>query len=845
MRHIIFENSQEYKVAILIKNSALNKYEIQQNYVSQIQTSSIAFSLKYENNKVTAAIAKEYLSNLLPALVSVGVNYLYVADAAYFKALTKVAKTDPHIGYVLPCKIKGFEQLNCVLGANYQQLIFNPGLKDKIDLSIAALNSHINNSYVPIGDSIIHTEQYPEGFTEACKALEQLYQYPKLTCDIEAFSLRFNEAGIGSIAFAWDHHNGIAFEVDCLQTKTPKQAMRYCLRQFFSSYKGELIFHNASYDIKAIVYALWMRHPLDYEGMLRGIDVMCAHTHDTKIIAYLATNSTAGNKLSLKELAQSFAGNYAIEVKDITKVPKPDLLKYNLVDCLSTWFVFNKFYPVMIQDEQEQIYKELFLPSQKVLIQTELVGMPMSDEKIAKAKEVLVNTQQTALATIMRSPAVKQCEMQSKQIKLEKLNAKLKTKQHTIDKFDGEVFNPNSGPQLQTLLHEVLDLPVLDKTDTGQPATGGDVLKMLQNHCKPEDKELLTALVKYSEADKILSTFIPAFENGILKSDGVRYLHGSFNLGGTVSGRLSSSDPNLQNLPSNSVYGKSVKECFVAPPGWLFCGADFSSLEDRISALLTKDTNKLKVYTDGFDGHALRAVFYYSDEIKAIDPNDVSQVNSVADKTSPYYFYRQESKAPTFLLTYGGTYHGLISNCGFTPEKAKAIENSYHILYKESGEYVQRRIKEAANNGYATVAFGLRVRAPLLKQVMWQTDSVPNSAKQESRTLGNAFGQSYGLLNNRATNAFMNKVWESKFRYFILPVAQIHDATYFLIKDDLETLEWANKHLIIEMEWQELPEIHHPDVHLGAALDVFKEGWHKPITLPNNATQDEIKELLK
>jgi DNA polymerase-1 len=354
---------------------------------------------------------------------------------------------------------------------------------------------------------------------------------------------------------------------------------------------------------------------------------LCARVHDTKILAYLATNSTAGNKLSLKELAQSYAGNYAVEVKDITKVPKPDLFKYNLVDCLSTWFVFNKFYPVMIEDQQENIYKEIFLPSLKVLIQTELVGMPMSDEKIAKAKEVLVNTQQTALATIMQSPAVKQCEMQSKQIKLEKLNAKLKTKQHSIDKFDGEVFNPNSGPQLQTLLYEVLGLPVVDTTDTGKPATGGDALKKLANHCTEPQKELINALVMYAEAEKILSTYIPNFEGSFLKKDKTRYLHGNFNLGGTVSGRLSASD-GLQTIPSNSTYGKAIKECFVAPVGWLFCGADFNALESRINTLLTKDPNKLKVFTEGFDSHCLNAAAYFKKHMPDIDINDVNSVNS-------------------------------------------------------------------------------------------------------------------------------------------------------------------------------------------------------------------------
>lgn len=649
MKHHVFLENSTYETAILIKSSSFNKAEIRETYVNHIcnDTSVIAFTLKYENNKVSASLAKEYLENLLPALVSLGTKYLFVADAAYFKVLTKVGKTDPYIGYVLPCKIKGYEYLNCVLGINYQQLIFNPALKDKITLGLNALVSHIQGTYKPIGDSVIHSEAYPDTPLDVFNAIQLLHKYEILTCDIEAFSLRFNEAGVGSIAFAWDKHNGIAFQVDCLETKKPRQSVRYLLRQFFTSYKGKLIFHNASYDIKALVYALWMRHPLDYVGMLEGIDTLCARVHDTKIIAYLATNSTAGNKLSLKELAQSYAGNYAVEVKDITKVKKEELLKYNLIDCLSTWFVFDKYYQIMANDDQENIYKNIFIPSLKVLIQTELIGMPMSDEKIAKAKEMLVETQQAALSVIMSSDAVKQCEVLNRQAKLDKVNAKLKTKQHNIDKFAGDVFNPNSPLQLQKLLYEVLGLPVLDTTETGQPATGGDSLKKLLNHCTEQQKELLNALVKYAEAEKILSTYIPNFETSFLKADGRRYLHGGFNLGGTVSGRLSASD-GLQTIPSNSVFGKPIKSCFVPPEGWLFCYADFASLEDRVSALLTKDANKLKVYTDGFDGHSLRAAFYFKDQLGHIDLTDPASVNSIA-KTHKHL--RQDSKAPTFLLT--------------------------------------------------------------------------------------------------------------------------------------------------------------------------------------------------
>lgn len=111
--------------------------------------------------------------------------------------------------------------------------------------------------------------------------------------------------------------------------------------------------------------------------------------------------------------------------------------------------------------------------------------------------------------------------------------------------------------------------------------------------------KILETLIGIAEVSIILNTFVSAFEHkSILKDDGTYYLHGSFNLGGTLSGRLSSSNPNMQNLPSTgSVYAKHIKECFKAPKGWLLCGADFSSLEDRISALTTRDPNKLKVYT--------------------------------------------------------------------------------------------------------------------------------------------------------------------------------------------------------------------------------------------------------
>ena len=608
--------------------------------------------------------------------------------------------------------------------------------------------------------------------------------------------------------------------------------------KFFEEYEGDLTWHKADYDVKVIIYSLWMEDLLDTKGLLKGLEIMTRHFHDTKIIAYLATNSTAGNVLGLKALAQEFAGNWAVEVKDIRAIPLDKLLEYNLVDALATTYVENKYYTMMVMDKQEELYYSLMLPSLKLIIQIELTGMPLNADKVQEVKGKLEAIQQGHLNTIMNNGVIKGLELLLQTGAMEAANAKLKIKQHPLSKFSDVGFNPNSGPQLQRLLYEQMGLPVIDLTDTKNPATGAETIEKLIHHAQhPVQKELLAALIGYGKATKILSTFIPAFEKAILKGDGVVWLHGSFNLGGTVSGRLSSSEPNLQNIPAKSVYAKLIKECFQGPKGWLFCGADFNSLEDMISALTTKDPNKIRVYTDGFDGHALRACVYFADQLPGIDINDPESVNQLKKDDHPL---RQESKAPTFLLTYAGTYHGLMNNLGWPEDKAKAIEKGYHDLYKVSDEYVQERLKQASKDGYVDVAFGLRVRTPLLKQVMFNGPKMPYEAAAEGRTAGNAMGQSYGLLNNRAAVDFMNKVWNSRYRYDILPVGLIHDAIYILIKDDVEVVAWANRELIMSMQWQELPEIQHPTVKLGAALDIFWPDWSKSTTIPNGADNETI-----
>lgn len=360
--------------------------------------------------------------------------------------------------------------------------------------------------------------------------------------------------------------------------------------------------------------------------------------------------------------------------------------------------------------------------------------------------------------------------------------------------------------------------------------------------------ELLEHLKALNEVTKILNTFIPAFKNKHIIRDGWHYLTGNFNLGSVKSGRLSSSKPNLQQIPSTGTsYAKTIKKCFklfknkrgYSP--WLFCGADFWSLEDRISALTTKDPNKLLPYTDGYDGHCLRAYAYFKDQMPDIEPT-LKSINSIETQ---YPELRQESKTPTFALTYRGTWRTLVQNSGFTEEKAKKIEKEYHRLYAIADKWVMDRLIQASKDGYVTLAFGLLLRTPMLKQVIITSpDSMPYEANKEMKTAGNALGQSYGLLNTRAANEFMERVWASKWNQDILPTAQIHDAQYYMIKNDIECVHWVNENLIECMSWNELPELQHDTVKLGANLEIYYPTWADAIKIPNHATQTEITEIL-
>lgn len=855
MRHDYFTPTLEasYKVAILVSDIRMD--EIKRIYVdpsglpeSDFLILSIHTRPGKKKKTPTAEIKEYFTTELIPVLEQYQIENLLVSDADYFKTLAKQTTAEPHLGYALPC---AFGPWSVIYTPAYRTLFYDPPkIGAKIQLALNAVAGKVNGTYVDPGTDVVKFAAYPRGEDEIAAWLQKLLDMKcDLASDIEAFSLKHYDAGIGSISFAWNSGEGVAFLVDMTedQTREFNAPVRAMLRDFFYALKAQgnhVKWHNIAYDVTVLIQQLYMSDILDTEGLYEGLYYLASDWDCTKLITYLATNSCSGNELGLKAQTREFSGNYALEeIRDILQIPYQSLLLYNLIDSIGTWHTYDKRWPEVLADQQEEIYRTIFKPAMRDIIHMQLVGMPINMARTLEVKGILEKIQDDAVDRIQKSILVQEFVYNAQHAWVKKRNLELKKKRVTIaDVGDNADFNPNSPDQLQRLLFEQIGLPILGVTEAGAPETGGDTLKSLLNHTKDQRViDLLSALVDFKAVNKIVTSFIPAMLNAQLGKDGWHYLFGNLNLGGTVSGRLSSSDPNMQNLPANSIYAKLIKSCFQAPPGWLYCGLDYDSLEDRISALTTKDPNKLKVYTDGYDGHCLRAFYYFPERL----PGIVDTKDSINSIKKLFPDVRQDSKAPTFALTYQGTWSTLVRNCGFSEATARAIESRYHDLYQVSDQWVANQLNQATKDGYITGAFGLRIRTPKLHQVFLNTRRTPTSAAAEGRTAGNALGQSWCLLNNRAGSEFMAKVRASEFWADIRPCVHIHDAQYYLIREDLEALAFANEHLVTAVRWQDHPLIAHPEVKLGGELSIFHPTWVEEITLPNAAiTSDSIQDAV-
>lgn len=840
-------------IAVLIKDYDLtegNKTNLMYRYIQKlsgfnVEKPGFRFTFlglaqsKDPKKKISKSDALKHIEELLEYCDTIGIKTLLCTDSQYFQLLTARSKLEDSIDGVYNCVIDSYNHITVLPSLHYNAVVMAPQKESLLEKSLKILAMHINGVYTKPGSDVLQKYTVCDIPVKLKLYLESIMYADEITCDIEATNLKFYKSELLTIAFGLSKTEAMACPVHRMYHNAGvEQQMKDILKWFFNNYKGKVWFHNALFDVKQLTYRLYMSNLDDFNGMQEGLTAF-SNVHDTFMVAYLAKNSTFRQGLGLKELSKEYMGEYAEDVTDAASVPKDDLLLYNAKDCCATWYVLDTYRPIMVMDDQEYVYNTIMQPSMKPLLKMMLTGLPLDLDRTEEARVQLQAKLDEAVDKLHKSHYVKRAVSVLKYQASVKYNATHKTKQKTPDEIELE-FNPNSSDQLRLLLFEILGFEEIEKTKAGKSSTKRGFIEEYLIEAKADGDteviECLESLVAVSQISIILNTFINAFkELNITHPSGYHFLKGNLKLGGTQSGRLSSSEPNLQNLPSGSKYGKIIKNCFVAPKGWLFAGADFSALEDRIGAILSKDKNKTLEFAKNFDGHSLRALAFFPEELPEGLSIDSLEDNKLIKKQ--YGDIRGKSKGPSFAMQYGCGPGKIQQLLKCSKAKAEQVYSAYHNLYSGLADFAQKNKIQGMTNGYVTGAFGLRLRTPKLKAHKSGTKE-STEVGSEARSASNMVTQSWGMLMNRAFIDFDNRVEQSPYANKIRLINTIHDAVYLLVKDEPEVIQWVNINLVDCMKWQD-GLITSDEVKMEAEID-FGLDWAHQETLHNNATIEEI-----
>jgi DNA polymerase-1 len=319
----------------------------------------------------------------------------------------------------------------------------------------------------------------------------------------------------------------------------------------------------------------------------------------------------------------------------------------------------------------------------------------------------------------------------------------------------GEEFNLGSPKQLGAILYDKLGLPVLAKTATGQPSTAESVLAELAEEGYP----LPQVIMYYRQVSKLKSTYTDRLPEQINPRTG--RIHTSYHQAVTATGRLSSSDPNLQNIPIRTAEGRRIRQAFVAPSGYRLLAADYSQIELRIMAHLAQDAGLLNAFRQGLDVHRATAA-----EVFGVPLEQVSGEQ------------RRRAKAINFGLIYGMSAFGLAKQIGVDRKEAQAYIDLYFARYPGVLAYMERTREQAREQGYVETLFGRRLYLP---EIQSRNGAMRKAAE---RTAINAPMQGTAAdIMKRAMVAVDG--WLSASGLDARVILQVHDELVLEVREDL------------------------------------------------------------
>ncbi|MBT4885337.1 MAG: DNA polymerase I [Legionellales bacterium] len=545
-----------------------------------------------------------------------------------------------------------------------------------------------------------------------------------IAVDTETDSLNTRHANLVGISLAVKAKQGFYIPLKHNYEDCPLQldlaAVISGLAPYLTADTKIIVGQNLKYDYKVLA-----RHGLELGGQW----------YDTMLLSYVLNSSSGRHNLTA--LASRFLDVTVLEFEDVVgrgrdqvtfdKVDIPIATKYAAEDADIALRLYELIWPQLIANGLADVYLKIDAPLIKILAVMEQNGIFLD---IASLKA------------------------QGKRLKLVIYEI-----EQAVHLLAGEEFNLASTKQLRHILFEKLGLPILKKTPNKQAATSEEVLKTLSS-----EHEIAAKLLEHRSLAKLQSTYIEKLP--VQTDPATGRVHCSFNQAVTVTGRLSSTDPNLQNIPVKTHEGRLIRQAFIAPVGSVLLAADYSQIELRIMAHLSGDETLLAAFAAGRDIHTATAAEVFGVSLEQVDQQQ-----------------RRHAKAINFGLIYGMSAFGLAKQMGVGRAEAQLYIDKYFLQYPGVGAYMADAVTKVKDLGYVETIFGRRLYLPGIKD----RNHMVRKAAERAAINGPMQGSSSDIIKIAMQNISTAIRHENLAAKLCL---QVHDELVFEVKEhDAEKLQ--------------------------------------------------------
>jgi DNA polymerase-1 len=576
--------------------------------------------------------------------------------------------------------------------------------------------------------------------------IQNLMKQKSVCFDTETTGLDPITAELVGIAFSWEIGKG--FYLPFPENKDEAQEMVELLRPFFEDEAIEKVGQNLKYDLKVL-----HKYNIQVKGKL--FDTMLAHylinpdmRHNMNVLAETYLNYTP---ISIEELIGK-KGRNQISMRD---VPLDKQTEYAVEDADITLQLKEHFQKELTEANTQNLFDDIEIPLLRVLADMELEGINL-DEKFLNSLS-------------------------------EQLDADIKTLETTIYKEAGEEFNIASPKQLGEILFDKMKLVEKPKkTKTGQYATGEDILSYLA-----KDHAIIQHILDYRGLAKLKSTYVDALPNQVEPSTG--RVHTDYMQTVAATGRLSSNNPNLQNIPIRTERGRQVRKAFVPrDDNYILLAADYSQIELRIIAALSEEDNMINAFKNGEDIHASTASKVFNVPIE-----DVTREQ------------RSNAKTVNFGIIYGVSAFGLSNQTDLSRSEAKELIDTYYATYPKLRNFISEQVDFARENGYVQTVLG---RRRYLNDIN-SRNAVVRGAAERNAVNAPIQGSAADIIKIAMIHIH-NKLEEGNYKTKML--LQVHDELVFdVYKPELEIIK-----TMVKSEMESAYTLSVPlDVDLGVGAD--------------------------